>query len=307
METSWFDVASKRKRWLVGVSGGADSVALLHLLLENGFSKLVVCHLDHRLRGKASTGDAAFVERLAKKLGLDAEIGRTDVKLSAEESGESIETAARRARHDFFRECAARHRCDRVILAHHADDQAETILWNLLRGSHGLKGMKTVQPMGELEFHRPLLGWRRSELREWLVSRKLKWREDATNGEPVAVRNRLRNEALPLLESISGRDPIAALVRLEQNWQSRESILEFALKKADVFDPQGKIHLPVLRSLPVVLQREALADYFKSKGVALSRELVEEALRVIDPAFSSVMNLPGGRRFRRQAGRAFVE
>lgn len=307
METSWFDAASRRKRWLVGVSGGADSVALLQLLLEKGFPKLVVCHLDHGLRGRASKGDASFVERLARKLGLDAEIGRTDVGRTAEESGESIETAARRARHDFFRECAVRHRCERVVLAHHADDQAETILWNLLRGSHGPKGMNEVQLIGGLEFHRPLLKWRRHELREWLVSRKFKWREDATNAEPVAVRNRLRNEALPLLESISGRDPVAALVRLEEDWKSLNPIVEFALKKADIFDPQGMIHLPTLRSLPVVLQREGLAGYFRSQGIALSRELLEEALRVVDPAFSSVMNLPGGRRFRRRAGRGFVE
>jgi tRNA(Ile)-lysidine synthase len=298
---SWFEDASRRRKWLVGVSGGADSVALLHLLLEHGFSKLVVCHLDHRLRGKDSAGDAAFVNRLAKGLGLQVEIGRSEVKQRARDAGESIETAARRARQEFFRECGARHRCERVVLAHHADDQAETILWNLLRGSHGLKGMKEVQSMGGQEFHRPLLGWRRKELREWLAARNLKWREDATNGEAVAIRNRLRNEALPLLESISGRD------RLEEDWREQQLISEFALKRAEIFDPSGRIHLPQLRGLPVVLQRQALADYFKSEAVSINREVLEEAVRLLDPSSPSVMNLPGGKRFRRRAGRAFVE
>lgn len=304
---SWFEEQSPRKKWLVGVSGGADSVALLHLLLEKGFRNLVVCHLDHRLRGRASTGDAAFVRKLAEKLGLTFEGGRVEVKKLAEEKRESIETAARRARHDFFRECAGKHRCRRVILAHHADDQAETILWNLLRGSYGLKGMKPVQVIEGLELHRPLLEWRRDELRKWLDINKLNWREDATNVEPVAVRNRLRNEALPLLDKISGRDAVAALVRLEHDLADQKPITDFALEKAQFVDPQGRIHLSVLRSLPLQLQREAVAYYLKRHGVPLNRELVSEVLKSTNPAFPAVANLPGGRRFRRREGRGFIE
>ena len=127
---------------MVGVSGGADSVALLHLLVAGGFRNLVVCHLDHCLRGRASTGDARFVRRLAEKLGLECEIGRIDVAERMAASRDSMETAARNARHGFFAECAVKHRCRRILLGHHADDQAETVLWNLLRGSHGLKGMR---------------------------------------------------------------------------------------------------------------------------------------------------------------------
>jgi tRNA(Ile)-lysidine synthase len=305
---SWLENASRRKKWLVGVSGGADSIALLHLLLENGFRKLVVCHLDHRLRGAASTGDAKFVEKLAAKLGVGFEGGRADVKVLAKSRKESIETAARASRHEFFRTCAGKHRCDRVVLAHHADDQAETILWNLLRGSHGLRGMGEVQSVNGLELHRPLLGWRRQELRDWLESRSLVWREDATNAEPVAVRNRLRNEVLPLLDEISGRDAVASLTRLADDWQAQKTITEFALEKADIFDPEGRIHLPSLRDLPKPLIRYGLAEYFGSQAIPLSRDSIEEALTVVDPTFpSSVVNLPGGRRFRRRAGRAFLE
>src|SRR6478609_3462356 len=161
----WFASASKTKRWLVGVSGGADSVALLHLLAAEGFRKAVVCHLDHGLRGRASAEDAKFVKRLAEKLGLHCEVGRADVRGRMLARGESLETAARNARHDFFAACARNHRCPRVLLAHHADDQAETVLWNLLRGSHGLKGMRDTQLLVteagvKLELIRPLLGIR---------------------------------------------------------------------------------------------------------------------------------------------------
>lgn len=307
MTMSWFTEAPKARKWLVGVSGGADSVALLHLLVEHGFKKLVVCHLDHRLRGRASTGDAKFVERLAGKLGLPAEIGRAEVKTLAKENKQSLETAARHARHAFFEECAKRHRCQRVIVAHHADDQAETVLWNLLRGSHGLKGMKGIQSIGRLEVHRPLLKWRREDLKEYLSNHRLSWREDATNAEPIAVRNRLRNEVLPLLAEVSGRDPVTALERELAHWEDSRLITEWALKKADVIDPQGRMHLKILRDLPTALQRAAIADYLRRHEVILDREMLEKANRLVQTNDLSVVNLPLGRYFRRRAGRLFIE
>ncbi len=303
---SWFVEASKRRKWLVGVSGGADSVALLHLLVREGFRNLVVCHIDHRLRGSASTGDATFVKRLADRLGLPCEVGRVDVRRMAEERRESLETAARNARHGFFRECAARHRCKRVILAHHGDDQAETILWNLLRGSYGPKGMKEIQFINGLDFHRPLLGWRRNQLREWLSSNRLKWREDATNDEPLAVRNRLRNEVFPLLDEIGGRDSVGSFVRLMADFTEISTVIDFALKQVDVIDPQKRLHLPQLRMLPPFLQREAVARYLSRNEIPLSRDLLNQSLEMIDGLPSSI-NLPGGKRLRRRAGRLFVE
>lgn len=307
----WLERTPRGGRWLVGVSGGADSVALLHLLLENGFRNLVVCHLDHRLRGRASTADALFVKRLAAKCGLPCESGRADVSMRMKEHGGSMETAARNARHAFFASCAVKYRCRKILLAHHADDQAETVLWNLLRGSHGLKGMREEQQIKvdgvRLSVVRPLLGARRSELVEWLQSRGHRWREDASNREPVAVRNRLRNEALPLLAEISGRDPVLALVRGAEDSVTREDLENELLQAANVRDPQGRLHLPALRKLPPALQRAALRRFLMDHAVPeTGRALVDRAMGLLETANPAAVNLPGGRRLRRSGGRIWI-
>ncbi|HEY8990911.1 MAG TPA: tRNA lysidine(34) synthetase TilS [Luteolibacter sp.] len=309
--TLWFTSAPKRRRYLVGVSGGADSIGLLHLLVEHGFSNLVVCHLDHRLRGRASTGDARFVEKTAAKLGLPFELGRTEVGALSRANGCSLETAGREARHAFFADCAKKHRCPRVLLAHHADDRAETALWNLLRGSHGVKSIRPAQTIRangrSLELIRPLLGVRRSDLRDFLTQRGLAWREDATNAEGIAIRNRLRLEALPLLEDIAGRDIVPALLRAADASLEQEAITAWALDRANVRDPQGRLHLPALRALPEALQRAAIHRYLSEHGIAgLDRDLLDRALALLDPTNPAVLNLPGNRHLRRRAGRMEV-
>lgn len=309
----WLADASRKKRWLVGVSGGADSVALLHLLIEAGFRNLVVCHLDHGLRGRASTEDAKFVARLAAKLTVECVITRADVRGRMAARGESLETAARHARLEFFAECAEKFRCLRILLAHHADDQAETVLWNLLRGSHGMKGMRREQRLVtesgvELELIRPLLGVRRAELVAWLASQGHRWREDASNADPIAIRNRLRNEALPLLGEISGRDPALALVRGAADTDEQEAFAAWALEHAKVLDPQGRLHLPVLRSLPVALQRIALWSFLQDRGVrSLDRSVIERGLGLLDVNNPPVVNLPGGGKLRRREARLWIE
>ena len=309
----WFASASRRKRWLVGVSGGADSVALLHLLVNAGFRNLVVCHLDHRLRGRASTEDAKFVRRLADSLGLPCEIGAVDVAARKKISQQSMETEARAARHEFFAGCACKFSCPRIILAHHADDQAETVLWNLLRGSKGLKGMRAEQEMTteagvKLRLIRPLLGVRRAELVVWLKSQRQSWREDASNAEPVAVRNRLRNEGFPMLAEIAGRDVVSAFVRGAADSEETEALENWALEQAKVIDPQGRLHLPVLRTLPVALQRIALWRFLQDHGVrSLDRDLIDRGLALLEVKNPAVINLPGGGKLRRREGRLSVD
>ena len=131
------------KEYLVAVSGGRDSMALLHFLHESGFRQLVVCHVNHCLRGEASDGDEAFVREQTGRLGLPVESTRIDVQAVATENRLSLETAARNVRYEWFAEVAERRSCARIILAHHSDDQVETVLINLFRGtgSRGLSGM----------------------------------------------------------------------------------------------------------------------------------------------------------------------
>lgn len=311
-EIPWLGLARRSSRYLVGVSGGADSVALLHLLVEAGFRNLVVCHLNHRLRGRASAADAGFVQRLSRKLGLPCESGVEDVARRMTTASESMETAARNARHEFFARCAEIHRCRNVVLAHHAEDQAETVLWNLFRGSHGLKGMRETQTIRvsgiNLRIIRPLLAVRREDLRQWLADRNLKWREDASNAAPLAVRNRLRHEVLPLLREITGRDPIPPLCRGAGDDHEREQFDLLELRNADVKDPQERLHLPALKRLPEHLQRLAFREYLVAHGIAsISRELLDRCLETMDPANPASFQLPGGRRIRRREGRMWIE
>ena len=311
LEIPWLTSASRRARWLVGVSGGADSVALLHLMTRAGFRNLVVCHLDHQLRGRASAGDARFVESLAAKLGHPCECRAVPVAIEAQQTGESLETAARRARHAFFADCARAWKTRRLVLAHHADDQAETVLWNLLRGSHGIKGMEPVKPMRvgrlTLEIHRPLLDTRRSTLTDWLRENRLKWREDATNASPFTIRNRLRNEAIPLLDAIAGRDSAVSLAALAHDASEMRDITHWAVSHANALDPAGRLHLPALRKLPAALRRAVVVGYLMERGIEVSRDAIGRCIAAMDTAGPPAVNLPGGRILRRRAGRMWVD
>lgn len=302
---------SPRKKYLVGVSGGADSVALLHLLLDAGFRHLIVCHIDHQLRGAASRADARFVEKLCQRHSLVFHGTRLPMKAIAQQRSESIETAARHLRHEFFATIAKQTRCPRLLLAHHADDQAETVLWNLLRGSHGAKGMRLEQTMQigsqRLQVIRPLLQTRREELRAYLLERGIKWREDATNAEPLATRNRLRNEALPLLCEIARRDVTPLLLRQIDAQQDQELLETWALGQINAIDPQGRLHVPALQALPPPLQALVLREYLHKHQVAeISRELLNRCRELLTDLSIHSVNLPGEKILRRRTGRIFL-
>jgi tRNA(Ile)-lysidine synthase len=178
---------------LIGVSGGADSVALLDALVQSGYRPRV-CHLNHQWRGAESDADAEFVRELAGKYSLPATIEAQKV------AGD--EDSARQARLAFFESVAKRTGIHQLALAHTADDQVETFLLRLLRGAGtlGLAGMREERQHGSLRIIRPLLEVRRSEVIDYLKSRQLTWREDASNADRQFLRNRIRHELLPLLE-----------------------------------------------------------------------------------------------------------
>ncbi len=185
----------------VAVSGGADSVALLRLLedlrAQLGIS-LLVLHFHHGLRGADADADQKFVEELARARGLEIMAGREDVAAWARAHRRNVEDAARQLRYEFLGRATAEGRVRRVAVAHTADDQAETVLAHLLRGS-GLSGLAGIHPViGEIV--RPLLYVRRKELRDWLTAIGQLWREDASNADTRRLRARLRLDLMPLLE-----------------------------------------------------------------------------------------------------------
>jgi tRNA(Ile)-lysidine synthase len=185
----------------VAVSGGADSVALLLLLAELRKQLgivLSVVHFNHKLRGKDSDGDEKFAAKLAEKYGFVFHAGRADIAAKAKSRKANLEDTARRARYEFFARLVKDGRVDKVAVAHTADDQAETVLAHILRGT-GLAGLGGIHPtVGHVV--RPLLGVRRAELRAYLQAKKQTWREDATNRDTTRMRARIRKKLLPILE-----------------------------------------------------------------------------------------------------------
>ena len=185
----------------VAVSGGADSVALLLLLAELRKELgvvLSVLHFNHKLRGKHSDGDEKFVARLAAKLGLTFHAGRADVAREAKRKKANLEDAARRARYAFFAGLVTDGQVDKVAVAHTADDQAETVLAHILRGT-GLAGLGGIHPrVGHVV--RPLLGVRRADLRAYLTAKRQTWREDVSNRDTTRLRARIRKKLMPMLE-----------------------------------------------------------------------------------------------------------
>ena len=193
---------------LIAVSGGADSLALAQLMINSRQRfklELVIAHFEHGLRGRASLDDAAFVKNFAEERGIKFISGRGDVKNFAAENKISIETAARTLRYEFLSDVRRDLNCEAIVLAHHADDQAETILMRLLRGatSTGLSAMKfrTLSEYGLLI--RPLLRFRKVELENFCREKNLSPRLDATNFELDATRNRIRLELIPTLEKFN--------------------------------------------------------------------------------------------------------
>jgi tRNA(Ile)-lysidine synthase len=288
---------------LVGVSGGRDSVALLHWLHACGFKRLTVCHLDHGLRPE-SRADARFVRDFAGRLGCQCVISRASVSALAKRRKLSIETAARDARHAFFARCAKAQRTARLFLAHHADDQVETFLFNLLRGAGpgGFGGMAPVTVLGPLTVARPFLAVWREDIEAYVAAHALMWREDASNAELEFTRNRLRHVAIPALGDTMGRDVRRAL------WRAAELLrAEDECTASQLPPPPATLETKVLAALPLAIQRRVIHAWLSARRIAsVGFEEVETVRSLLSLRVAKV-NLPGGRHARRRAGRIFCE
>jgi tRNA(Ile)-lysidine synthase len=226
------------------VSGGADSVALLHLLLELRKEVgivLAVVHLNHCLRGASSNADEKFVARLAAKHELPLHSTRVDVAAQAKREKSNLEDAARRARYGFFAELVESGQLTHIAVAHTADDQAETVLAHILRGT-GLAGLGGIHPVAGHTI-RPLLHIRRAQLRAYLRARKQAWREDITNRDTTKLRARVRKKLIPLLETQFQPAAVAHLVTLADLAREDEAFLEAIASKriATLFERRADI------------------------------------------------------------------
>jgi tRNA(Ile)-lysidine synthase len=325
--------------YLVGVSGGRDSIVLLHRLLDLGYRKLIVCHLNHQLRGRFSDADARFVQELVAKYGnkivgqalrlpgsrtgkqracptmqvahVDFEFGSADVRALAKRKKTSIETAGREARYSFFASVAKRRRCHTIFLAHHADDLVETFLINLFRGAGatGLAAMREVSTRRvddvDLTIVRPLLSVWRDEIDNYVREHRLKFREDASNKNLAPLRNRIRRRVIPYLEKTLDRNirqniwRTAMIIAEEENWIENQS--------PDSIDRD--LAIARLRDLPVALQRRQILKWLRTKNVSnVGFDVIERVRSLVDGNARIVkVNLPQDRHARRRAGKIFLE
>lgn len=297
--------------YLAGVSGGRDSVALLHLLREAGYERLTVCHLDHGLRPE-SARDAEFVADLARDWNYPAVVETADVAALAKASKCSVETAARNARRAFFAATGKRRRCHRLFLAHHADDQVETFLFRLLRGAGpaGLGAMQSESPLSPespLRLLRPLLGVWREEIDAYVQTHRLPYREDASNADPGPTRNRIRAAVLPLLDRELGRSVRPALWRAADILGAENTWIETLLDA----EPAPETRLPVegLRGQPVACQRRLIRRWLASQPApTVGFEEIDLILSLLDcERGPAKVNLPGGWHARRQGGVIFLQ
>jgi tRNA(Ile)-lysidine synthase len=312
------------ERVLVAVSGGPDSTALLSLFVsaapDLGVS-LHVAHLDHGWRA-SSARDAEFVRRLALRFGIPVTVGHVDPaawkatstrRPAGERRQSSLEARARTLRQRFLTATADQVGATRIALGHTLDDQAETLLLRLLRGS-GARGLAGIHPVVDGLFIRPLLGARRADILSYLKTRRLTWRRDPTNRDLRLTRNRIRHRLLPLLEKSFNAAAVptlaraATLLRDEDAWMEglARAALERCVGPSSASDAPKSVALDAvtLAAMPEALQRRVVRLALRTvrghlRGLGFRH--VEQALLLARRSAPGGADLPGGLRLRRTA------
>jgi tRNA(Ile)-lysidine synthase len=294
---------------IVALSGGADSCALLDLLANlPGFPlNLVAVHLNHCLRRSESDDDEEFCRTLAERYGILFESRRLDVAALAAGQRQNLEECGRQARIDFLTELRSTYRANAVALGHHADDQAETFLMRLLRGSGmtGLAGMPCINNYGHI---RPLLHVSRSEIIAYLNQRGLSWREDASNRDTAFLRNRVRHELLPLLEQYNPAIKerlVATSAILHEDNELLESLTAHEYEKmvqresdSVAFDVTAlqQLHSALLKRII----RHAVSDIVGTLRNLSSRHVSDVEALLSDGAPNRTLDLPGNMAVHRE-------
>jgi len=275
-----YDMLKARDAVLVAVSGGPDSVFLLHALSrlksKLGLSGIFVANLDHGLRGAESEGDSLFVKKVSAKLGLECIHRR--VKLEGVKSKKySTEELAREARYEFFSETAGKTGANVLATGHTLDDQAETILMRFIKGASlkGIVGIAPVRMEGTLRIIRPLIELEKARIKNYLDLLGMSYRIDRTNSEPIYFRNIVRNDIIPYLERYNPRLK-RALFNLAQHLREDFEFIEEEKSKASKYiSPSGsqaiEIKLKDIVIQPSALQKEILRDALNRIGGEVKR------------------------------------
>jgi tRNA(Ile)-lysidine synthase len=294
---------------LVAVSGGPDSVCLLHILLKlrkNLNIKLHIAHLNHQLRGAESEADARYVAQLASRLGVPAIIEERDVRAYQAQKRNSLEEAAREVRYTFLSEVAESIGADRVAVGHTSDDHIETILMHLVRGT-GTQGLRGLQPANRwrsgdksLMVIRPLLGVSRQETVDYCRNYQLEPRIDSSNLSLSTLRNKIRHQLLPLLQSYNPQvaDALIRTGRIAEDnlaFLNKESARLWGSivqrrKEMVILDKAGFLGLPP--ALQRHLLRQAIEELLGNLRDIETRH-IEEMLAILDKPAGKSLNLPG--------------
>lgn len=273
-------------RVMVAVSGGPDSVCLLHVLREIGVNVVGVAHFNHKLRGEASEEDARFVETMAREMGL--EFWRADGLVGAG----NLEQNLRRLRREFFADLTREAKCDRVALGHTRDDQAETVLFRILRGS-GLTGIAGIPAATAEGFIRPLIEVTRAEVEEYLRSCRVAWREDASNDDRRFRRNRIRHDLLPQLAREWNPRISEALAQLgdlarEENLLAEEMSRPAYAATVREYRDSVEIDHSVLTELPRAVARRVVRRALKRVRGDLRRIEFQHVEEIVDGGVAAI-------------------
>ncbi len=281
-----FHMFPRNGKIVVGLSGGADSVALLHVLCsmkEEYQWEITAVHIHHGLRGEEADGDAVFAEQFCEKLGIPCVVRNFNVKAEATARKLGEEETGRLLRYEVFRELVGKD--GKIAVAHHQKDQAETLLMRLCRGT-GLTGLVGMSPVRG-NICRPLLFCSRAEIEQYCKENKLEWREDASNQEDIYTRNKLRLKVIPILEEINPKavehiSETAELLSLEEDFLEQQTKVCYEAVKMDA--PKGEVHLDrkkLLELHPAMKKRvlrKAMAEFLQADVSQVQISALEELL-----------------------------
>ena len=316
-----YDMLRKHDRLLVGLSGGPDSVVLLHILLmlkQEYLLDIYIAHLDHKFRGEESAADRKFCEELARGLKLDIGCEEIDVPSIAREQKISPEEAARQVRYDFFGRLAAARGIKKIAVAHTKDDQAETVLMRAIRGAgmSGLGGMRAVKEMHGFMIIRPLIEISRREVEGFIKAHDLRFRHDSTNDKLIFTRNRIRKELIPYLEDKFNPNIKEVLANMADTLSVEDEFLDrFAKRKLRAMskkDSSGGIIIDIkkLGRQEEAVKRRILRCALRELKGNLRRFTYrhwKEMDELIDKRpGNSIVDFPGGINFRKDKNKLVI-